>query len=195
MNVMNASTAATLAAQGVNYAPEIAGAAARHGLFQIDDRWHDFAGTSAAMDPGANAEYAAGMISGLLQQCGGNVHEALSAYNAGSPNATGTKTTWGDGQTLGYADSVLRHEAQLGGTSAPTTPLEDAQAEQSCTSSNINALLTLSQLQGGGASPMAMPSMTPWQPPQGYDPTGHKTSDPTDYVSYVSGDASDSDSN
>src|ERR1700722_5153955 len=99
------------------------------GLFQIDDRWHDFANTPAAMDPGQNANYAAGMLSGLLQKYGGNVHEALSAYNAGSPGATGTTTTWSDGQTLGYADSVLRHEAQLGGTTA-TDPLEDTRAEQ-----------------------------------------------------------------
>lgn len=217
MNVTPGSTAAVLAARGVNYAPEIANAAAQHGLdptllaavaaqetggpgsngganivgdgghgrglFQIDDRWHDFASTPAAMDPGSNADYAAGMISGLLQKYGGNVREALSAYNAGSPTATGTKTTWGDGQTLDYADSVLRHEAQLGGAAAPATPLEDARAEASCTSSNINALLGLSQ------------TTTPWQPPQGYDTTGHKTSDPTDYMSYVNGDASDSDTN
>ena len=39
----------------------------------------------AAMNPGENADYAAGMISGLLLAYGGNVHRALSAYNAGSP--------------------------------------------------------------------------------------------------------------
>ena len=86
-----------------------------HGLFQIDDRWHQFAQTAAAMNPAKNADYAAGMISSLLKQYGGDVHKALSAYNAGSPNATGTVTRWGDGQRLGYADSVLRHFARLGG--------------------------------------------------------------------------------
>ena len=80
-----------------------------HGLFQIDDRWHPFASTGAAMDPGKNADYAAGMLSGLLKRYGGNVHEALSAYNSGSPTATGTKTRWADGADLGYADSVMRH--------------------------------------------------------------------------------------
>jgi hypothetical protein len=90
-----------------------------HGLFQIDDRYHAFARTTAAMDPTANADYAAGMLASLLQRYGGDVHKALSAYNAGSPNATGTRTTWGDGRRLGYADSVLRHYAALGGTSAP----------------------------------------------------------------------------
>src|SRR5581483_7681288 len=43
------------------------------GVFQIDDRWHTFAKTSAAMDPSKNAEYAAGMIRGLLDRYHGNV--------------------------------------------------------------------------------------------------------------------------
>jgi hypothetical protein len=137
-----------LATEGVNFAPEIAGAAQRYGLdptllaavaaqetggpgsnggrnevgdgghgrglFQIDDRWHDFAKSGAAMDPAQNADYAAGMLSGLLKRYGGNVKEALSAYNSGSPTPKGTSTTWADGQTLDYADSVLRHYQQLG---------------------------------------------------------------------------------
>src|SRR5579884_1350739 len=65
-----------------------------HGLFQIDDRWHAFARTAAAMDPGKNADYAAHLLHDLLNRYGGNVHAALSAYNAGSPNARGTLTTW-----------------------------------------------------------------------------------------------------
>ncbi|MFZ1016368.1 MAG: transglycosylase SLT domain-containing protein, partial [Candidatus Cybelea sp.] len=59
------------------------------GIFQIDDRWHPFASTAAAMDPASNADYAAGMLSGLLKRYGGNVHAALSAYNSGSPTAAG----------------------------------------------------------------------------------------------------------
>jgi soluble lytic murein transglycosylase-like protein len=85
------------------------------GLFQIDDRWHPFASTPAAMDPGQNADYAAGMISGLLKRYRGDVHEALSAYNAGSPTATGTRTRWSDGSDPGYADSVMRHYERLTG--------------------------------------------------------------------------------
>jgi Transglycosylase SLT domain len=142
------SLAGCLAAEGVNYAPQIASAAAKYGvdptllaavaaqetggpganggrnevgdgghgrgLFQIDDRWHDFAKTAAAMDPAQNADYAAGMLSGLLKRYGGNVREALSAYNSGSPTGEGTSTTWADGHTLDYADSVLRHYQQLG---------------------------------------------------------------------------------
>lgn len=142
------SLAGQLATEGVNYAPDIALAAAKYGLdpkllaavaaqetggpganggrnvvgdgghgrglFQIDDRWHDFAKSGAAMDPGANADYAAGMLSGLLRRYGGNVRAALSAYNSGSPDGAGTETTWADGQTLDYADSVLRHYQQLG---------------------------------------------------------------------------------
>ncbi len=96
-----------------------------HGLFQLDDRWHAIARTPTAMDPASNAQYAARMLSGLLQRYGGDMHAALSAYNAGSPNATGTVTTWADGSRLGYADSVMRHlgrlqtRDQLLGESAP----------------------------------------------------------------------------
>jgi hypothetical protein len=108
-----------------------------HGVFQIDDRYHAFASTAAAMDPAQNADYAAGMLSGLLQKYGGNVHAALSAYNAGSPTATGTVTNWG-GTKLGYADSVLAHQAQLGGTS------RDAQiADLAETSAGVNGLQSL----------------------------------------------------
>lgn len=88
------------------------------GVFQIDDRWHAFARSSGAMDPARNAEYAAGLLSGLVNRYG-SVRKALSAYNAGSPGATGTLTTWGDGRTLGYADSVMRHYARLGGAIHP----------------------------------------------------------------------------
>jgi hypothetical protein len=88
-----------------------------HGLFQIDDRWHDFARSPQAMNPADNAEYAATMLSGLLSRYGGNVHEALSAYNSGSPTAVGTKTRWADGRDLGYADSVLAHYGRI--TDAP----------------------------------------------------------------------------
>src|ERR1700738_1484828 len=68
-----------------------------HGLFQIDDRWHAFARGPAAMDPAGNADYAAGLLESNLQRYGGDVRAALSAYNAGSPNAAGTPTDWGDG--------------------------------------------------------------------------------------------------
>src|SRR5260370_10721117 len=87
-----------------------------HGVFQIDDRWHAFARTPAAMDPAQNADYAAGLLASNLNRYGGDVHAALSAYNTGSPTAAGTRTTWSDGTQLGYAASVLRHYGQLGGT-------------------------------------------------------------------------------
>jgi hypothetical protein len=90
-----------------------------HGLFQIDDRYHAFARTARAMNPGANADYAAGMIAALLRRYGGDVRKALSAYNAGDPDARGTVTRWGDGVRLGYADSVLRHYAMLGENEQP----------------------------------------------------------------------------
>ncbi len=86
------------------------------GLFQIDDRYHGFARSAAAMDPGANADYAAGLLAGLLRRYG-DTRAALCAYNAGDPHARGTVTAWGGGARLGYADSVLRHYAGLGGGS------------------------------------------------------------------------------
>ncbi len=86
------------------------------GLFQIDDRWHAFARDPAALDPARNADYAAGLLQANLQRYGGDVKAALSAYNTGSPTAPGTRTDWGDGRPLAYADSVLRHYARLGGS-------------------------------------------------------------------------------
>lgn len=112
-----------------------------HGIFQIDDRWHAFAATAAAMDPAQNADYAAKMLSGLLKHYGGNVHAALSAYNAGSPTATGTTTNWG-AQTLGYADSVLQHYQQLAGTTRDTQ-----MADLQTTSASVNALSSLASAQ------------------------------------------------
>jgi len=84
-----------------------------HGLFQLDDRYHPIARSVAAMDPAVNAQYAGTYLASLIRQYGGNVHQALSAYNAGSPDSTGTLTTWPDGSRLGYADSVMRHLAAL----------------------------------------------------------------------------------
>jgi hypothetical protein len=165
-----------LAARGVAFATEIAGAAERHGLdpkllaavaaqetggpgsnagrnivgdgghgrglFQIDDRWHAFAQSPDAMNPGRNAEYAAGMLAGLLKRYGGDVREALSSYNAGSPKATGTTTQWADGQTLGYADSVMRHYEQLGGSASPEA---SAIAESATTVASVGALQSRAQ--------------------------------------------------
>ncbi len=197
------SLAGRLAAEGVNYALEIASAAAKygvdpallaavaaqetggpgvnggrnevgdgghgHGLFQIDDRWHDFAKTAAAMDPAQNADYAAGMLSGLLRRYGGNVREALSAYNAGSPAAEGTSTTWADGQTLDYADSVLRHYQQLG-QSVP----------------QAIALPTLQQ-PGHANAPHAPHHRHRWRSAEGVDATGHSANASMSYDTYING--------
>jgi hypothetical protein len=192
------ATVTDLRAHGVAFAPEIARAAARHGLdprllaavaaqetggpdtnagsnvvgdgghgrgvFQIDDRFHAFAKTSAAMDPAQNADYAAGMLRGLMDRYGGDSHKTLSAYNAGQPNAVGTTTRWGDGKVLGYADSVMRHYQRVAGSASPqaapdgTSPtvpaaapssapafemlLGEAVAERAATATSINALST-----------------------------------------------------
>jgi hypothetical protein len=87
-----------------------------YGVFQIDDRSHsDFTSTPQAMNPAVNAEYAATMMQDLLAKYGGDIHKALSSYNAGGKgNRCGTKTFWkANGDTLCYADSVLRHQGRI----------------------------------------------------------------------------------
>lgn len=151
-----------------------------HGVFQIDDRFHAFARTSGAMDPAENANYAARMLSGLLRRFGGNVHKALSAYNAGSPDAQGTVTRWQDGTRLGYADSVLRHYNQLGASAAAPASfeslLDELGAQSQTEQQNVNVLSSFAMLQ-----PPAMPQQQSYSYRQmaGLDDNGHtKQSDP-----------------
>jgi hypothetical protein len=119
-NLLAAVAAQETGGPGTNAGRNVVGDGGHgRGLFQIDDRWHAFASSAKAMDPSSNADYAAGMLEGLLDRYG-NVHEALSAYNAGSPDATGTQTSWPGGSRLGYADSVLRHYDLIAGGQAPT---------------------------------------------------------------------------
>lgn len=139
------------------------------GIFQIDDRWHAFASTPAAMDPAKNADYAAGMLSGLLGRYGGNVRAALSAYNAGSPTATGTKTRWSDGSDLSYADSVLRHYRLISGGTQPRgdsgeSPESSAIAESGAAIASVGALQAHAQLMP--MPPLAHPSPSHHHPYQ-----------------------------
>lgn len=161
-----------------------------HGIFQIDDRWHDFARTAAAMDPESNAEYAAGMLSGLLSRYGGDVRAALSAYNSGSPTATGSQTQWPDGRRLGYADSVLAHYALLdGGTPSgasagqpPAPSAADPAAAGDVPSAELARLLSaLMASLGALESPMLQPPSAP-PAPQPYQPQA------IDYGSLLDGD-------
>lgn len=215
-------TASRLAGQGVAFAPQIAGAARRHGLdpellaavaaqetggpganagrnivgdgghghgvFQIDDRWHAFASTPDAMDPAKNADYAAGMLSGLLKQYGGDVNEALSAYNAGSPTATGTRTRWSDGSNLAYADSVIRHYQQLTGEAAPAAA-SSAIAEAPSTAASVGALQAYAQ-----SSPLTPPPPLPALAltPSHSERTYHRHA--TDYTALVDDDTDEHDS-
>ncbi len=156
-----------------------------HGLFQIDDRYHAFARSAGAMNPSANADYAAGMIADNLKRYGGNVREALSAYNAGDPNATGTTTQWGDGKVLGYADSVMRHYTQICGESG-STPVEEARADQPEATSNANALLNalLSMSASNGACQLPAtpaPSAGAFAQQRGLDSTGHRRDKASDF--------------
>lgn len=150
-----------------------------HGVFQIDDRSWDFAKSSAAMDPAASADFAAGILADNLQRYGGNVKMALSAYNAGSPTATGTTTTWADGTTLGYADSVLAHYNALGGTSTSTSSgalaAEDLAAESGENLASVNALSNAYNASPyataslGSASALGQPQATPYTPVATYN--------------------------
>lgn len=149
------------------------------GLFQIDDRWHPFASTPGAMDPAKNADYAAGMLSGLLHRYGGDVHAALCAYNSGSPTATGTRTRWSDGADLGYADSVMRHYDSITGTDAHSTAI----AESNATIASVGTLQSAAQQ-------MPMPPVALPRPAQAH-PFHRQT---TDYLSLVGSDADDTDS-
>lgn len=149
-----------------------------HGVFQIDDRTWDFAKTPAAMDPAKNADMAASILADNLQRYGGNVHEALSAYNSGSPTSTGTTTTWGDGATLGYADSVMRHYDALSGDMGA-----QVLADQNETSSSVNQLAsyaaaTTPQAPASGSNSNIVSSAVPLQatftppPPISYTSSG-----------------------
>jgi hypothetical protein len=166
-----------------------------HGIFQIDDRWHTFASTPAAMDPGENADYAAGMLSGLLAKYQGNIHRALSAFNAGSPDATGTQTNWGDGRRLGYADSVMQHYTRLTGEAPPAAkPIPDAPdagaaivdlgaSPHETAAANVGSLIAaLGALQSQAAALPSLPA--PEQPPPSQPYQQHVT----DYGSLLSTD-------
>jgi hypothetical protein len=153
------------------------------GLFQIDDRWHTFAKTSAAMDPGENADYAAGMLSGLLARYKGNVHRALSAYNTGDPNATGTRTQWSDGKRLGYADSVMQHYARLTGEAPAPSSEPGSTAHESAIAElgSLIAALGALESQAQGFPSLPAPSQ-PSQPPEMY------RQQVTDYAGLLAGD-------
>jgi len=135
-----------------------------HGLFQIDDRYHAFARTPGAMQPAANAEHAAEMLRGLLDRYGGDTHAALSAYNAGDPRASGTTTRWSDGATLGYADSVLRHESQL----------EDARAALPEDTASASNLALAASGAASTAATAVLPLLSPAQPAPNAPPDGEQ---------------------
>jgi hypothetical protein len=140
-----------------------------HGIFQIDDRWHAFARSPAAMDPARNADYAAGMLESNLNRYG-DLRSALSAYNAGSPGATGTRTDWGDGTPVGYADSVFRHYAQLGGDPSGSATATTAASVPTETSDPSGGLAALASQLGGGYPSLAMPlNLPPYRPLPQFD--------------------------
>ncbi|MBV8148056.1 MAG: transglycosylase SLT domain-containing protein [Candidatus Eremiobacteraeota bacterium] len=150
-----------------------------HGLFQIDDRSHAFAETAQALDPGANADYAAGMLSSLVRRYG-DLRQALSAYNSGQPNAIGTETTWPDGERLSYADSVLKHYDAISGVAEPESLLASAQAELPSLTTSLNALSSVA-----GVTPTLPPLTLPSLPSP--DQTYHRQA--TDYSALFDDDS------
>jgi hypothetical protein len=140
------------------------------------------------MDPAQNADYAAGMLEGLLKQYGGNVRDALSAYNAGSPTATGTKTRWADGCDLSYADSVLRHYQRLTG-GEPEEPAHSAAVAESNTAiASVDALRNQSQRLPLAMPPLTMPTLSLASHPRGF----HREA--TNYLQLVNDDTNETDS-
>jgi len=140
-----------------------------HGVFQIDDRSWAFASTAAAMDPAQNADAAAAILASDLSATRGDVRGALSMYNSGSPTGRGTPTTWGDGTTLDYADSVLRHAVHLD-AAGDTRLVGGAPLATSSGASLANVLALLSPTFGAGrlsllgglsAAPAASAAATP----------------------------------
>ena len=126
-----------------------------HGLFQIDDRSWSFARTAAAMNPAKNAEMAATILEENLHRYGGDLRAALSAYNSGSPTAAGTKTTWGDGHVLNYADSVLRHYGAIARSAPPVTRAGAIDREPSLVEHVLASLHAIQTSRGLG---VALPS-------------------------------------
>jgi hypothetical protein len=180
-----------------------------HGVFQIDDRWHAFARSPGAMDPARNADYAAGMLESNLHRYGGDLRAALSAYNSGSPHATGTVTDWGDGKAVGYADSVFRHYERLGGDPAAAAfgspqPAAAAPPDARDSSAAVDALrgllaqLGLSGLGSGGgpvaADPAAAAFPTPLSLPA-YRPIPQPDSRERDLAPSAGAAAADDDTN
>ena len=151
-----------------------------HGVFQIDDRWHSFARGSQALNPQANAEYAAHLLRSNLDRYGGDLHKALSAYNAGSSTAIGTKTTWNDGKTLGYADSVMRHYEQL-------TRSDDRQTVADVGQKTIPPSLPMTNMFDPASVPPSPPP--PTQAKDGSAPGTPPNDQSVDYSSVIDPDA------
>jgi Putative peptidoglycan binding domain len=63
-----------------------------HGVWQLDDRWHQPAGGFGHFDGDVplQCSIAADMLHGLLTATGGNVEEAAAMYNSGQESEAGT---------------------------------------------------------------------------------------------------------
>lgn len=92
-----------------------------HGLFQLDDRWHDIP-VGFDTDPRAQAETAAAMLADLYQR-NGEWLGACNLYNSGSPLTE--RTTGRD-----YGPDVLERRDYLAGPASPLGPIDDTPPDE-----------------------------------------------------------------
>lgn len=102
-----------VASRETNMTNEIGDGGHGHGMFQLDDRWHQIP-DGFDNDVQAQANRAASMLAGL-HAAYGNWLSALNAYNSGSPDTA--RTAGGD-----YGPDVLERQALLAGPSNAVTP-------------------------------------------------------------------------
>ena len=161
------------------------------GLFQIDDRWHAFAESPGAMNPGQNADYAAGMISGLLSRYGGTsiahcrpttpaVPTRPAPRRSGPTGAASATPTRSSSTTLVSRDPLLLAPAIPAGSQGSNDetgdPQETAVAELRTLIAELGALQSHAQ---------SMPALTP--PQQLAQPQPYQQQ-VADYAGLLSGD-------
>lgn len=102
-----------VASRETNMTNEIGDGGHGHGMFQLDDRWHQIP-DGFDNDVQAQANRAASMLAGL-HAAYGNWLSALNAYNSGSPDTA--RTAGGD-----YGPDVLERQALLAGPASAVNP-------------------------------------------------------------------------
>jgi len=110
--------------QESGFNPNAKSGAGAQGIAQIVPHWHPDA--PGMDDPVGQLNWAAKYMSGLVNQHGGNVAQALSVYNSGRPDAY-LDPNFAGGQTYNYVKSILggssgRQASPLPLPSSPSLP-------------------------------------------------------------------------